>query len=103
MINLQKPLRTDTIRVIFHKLWFDTKIAENYCSLTVDYTYQNLLHKFISFVGDFALNHNFPFEDLRAKFYIYFSLWEREAVLELINQTPLSDEEKTIISNFLIK
>lgn len=103
MINLQEPLRNDTIRVIFHKLWFNTKIAENYCSLTADYTYQNLLQKFISFVGDFALCHDFPLEDLRAKFYIYFSIWEREAVLELINQTPLSDEEKTIISNFLVK
>lgn len=103
MINLQEPLCSDTIRVIFHKLWFNTKIAENYCSLTADYTYQNLLQKFINFIGDFALRHDFPFEDLRAKFYIYFSLWEREAVLELINQTPLSDEEKTIISNFLVK
>lgn len=103
MINLQEPLRNDTIRAIFLKLWFDTKIAENYCSLTADYTYQNLLQKFISFVGDFALCHDFPLEDLRAKFYIYFSIWEREAVLELINQTPLSDEEKTIISNFLVK
>lgn len=103
MINLQEPLRNGTIRVIFRKLWFDTKIAENYCSLTADYTYQNLLQKFINFVEDFALRPDFPFEDLRVKFYIYFSIWEREAVLELINQTPLSDEEKTIISNFLVK
>lgn len=103
MINLQNPLSSDTIRVIFHKLWFNTKVAENYCSLTADYTYQNLLQKFINFVGDFALRHDFPFEDLQAKFYIYFSIWEREAVLELINQTYLSDEEKIIISNFLVK
>lgn len=37
----------------------------------------------------FSHNHKFPLEDLRAKFYIYFSIGEREAVLEFINQTPL--------------
>ena len=103
MINLQKPLRNDTIRAIFRKLWFNTKIAENYCQLTADIVYVNLLKKFINFLGDFALHPEFPFEDLRAKFYIYFNLWERVAMIKLINQTPISDEEKQIVINYLIK